>query len=72
MKFIQDGRRRLLKDPDTIRQLAEKTEEIQNHYQDKLDSAGFFKRITLRLQMQKEIRKAEEKIAPSAGCYLKS
>ncbi len=45
--------------------------EVEKKYADQLVEAGFWKRIKLRRQIEKEVQKRMKKIAPPGALYAK-
>jgi len=61
----------LLKDPSTQDRIKQVISGIKARYAQDAKGANILARLSLWLQMRKDIRAAIDKIAPSRGCYLK-
>ncbi len=65
-QIVEDGR-------DRVREggREEIRRKVLARYAARLDGAGFFRRLLLRLQIRREIEAELEKIAPRGGQYLR-
>ena len=71
-RFIADGRERLMKSKEYQAAQAEVVAAVQARYAESLASAGVFRRLVLRLRMEREIAREVAKLAPRGALYLQS
>ena len=55
-KIVEDGPRRLLRDPETRKQIQEAVGKVRRRYERDLAQAGFWKRLWLAWKMEREIK----------------
>lgn len=68
--FVADGRDQILEDPRAQAELTAAIFEINTRYAPALAGASFLRRLVLRRQLDREIREAIERQAPSAALYF--
>lgn len=70
--IVEDGRERLLADPEARKRLDQAIEEIRARYAQEARGLSLLGRARRWLRLQREIREAVERIAPSRGVYIAS
>jgi hypothetical protein len=71
-RFIADGRERLMKSEGYRAARAEVIAAVRARYAESLASAGVFRRLVLRLRMEREMAREVAKLAPPGALYLRS
>jgi hypothetical protein len=71
-RFIADGRERLMKSDGYRTARAEAIAAVRARYAEALASAGVFRRLVLRLRMEREVAQEVAKLAPPGALYLQS
>lgn len=69
-RFIADGRERLMKSDRYRQARAEVIATVRARYAESLASAGVFRRLVLRLRMEREIAREVARLAPRGALYL--
>ena len=68
--FHADGREEWIESPDFRRQAQEAEDRVRRRFAPRLASAGPFRRIWLQLEMQGEIRREIEGLAPAEASWI--
>jgi len=71
-RFIADGRKRLMASKEYRAARAEVIAAVRARYAESLASAGVFRRLVLRLRMEREIAREVAELAPPEALYLRS
>jgi hypothetical protein len=71
-RFIADGRKRLMASKEYRAAHAEVIAAVRARYAESLASAGVFRRLVLRLRMEREIAREVAELAPPGALYLRS
>ena len=71
-RFLADGRERLMKSEGYRTACAEVIAAVRARYSEDLASAGVFRRLVLRLRMEREMAREVDKLAPRGALYLQS
>jgi len=71
-RFIVDGQEQIEKSEGYRAARAEIIASVRSRYAESLASAGIFRRLLLRLRMQREINREVAKLAPPNALYLQS
>ena len=71
-RFMADGRERLMQSEGYRTARAEVIAAVQARYSEDLASAGVFRRLVLRLRMEREMVREVAKLAPREALYLRS
>ena len=71
-RLLADGRERLLADPGFQVELDLAVAEIEARYASLMKRAGFIRKLWLRRQMKREIKREIEQWAPSAALYVRA
>ena len=70
-RIVVEGRERLLADPESRKRIEQAVQEIRAQYEREARGLGKIARARRWLRMQRELRMAVERIAPSRGCYFR-
>jgi hypothetical protein len=71
-RFMADGRERLMESKGYRTARAEVIATVRARYSEDLASAGVFRRLVLRLRMEREIAREVARLAPPEALYLQS
>ena len=71
-RFMADGRERLMKSKGYRTARAEVIAAVRARYSEDLTSAGVFRRLVLRLRMEREMAREVAKLAPRGALYMQS
>lgn len=71
-RFIADGRERLMASKEYQAARAEVIAAVHARYAESLASAGVFRRLVLRLRMEREMVREVAELAPPGALYLQS
>jgi hypothetical protein len=71
-RFIADGRQRLMRSEGYRAARAEVIAAVRARYSESLASAGVFRRLVLRLRMEREMAQEVARLASPGALYLQS